>query len=217
MMKKLQNIAAIFAAGALLLGAASCSHDGGASLAALSNTGAGGGGGGGGGAGKTTDSWTVENISQFTNLTSKDVISSDITIAGASGNLQLTASATGTGVGTTKMSTTPSSYQYVANKGLLIKKDALKIAGVKGSVKLTIEWYCNSDEASKQESERRVLEVTVGADGETKTQAVNMVGTTGKTQGKMDDFALDVAGGENGVDIYIGASNELYIQKITIE
>ena len=34
-MKKLQNIAAIFAAGALLLGAASCSHDGGASLAAL--------------------------------------------------------------------------------------------------------------------------------------------------------------------------------------
>ena len=35
MMKKLQNIAAIFAAGALLLGAASCSHDGGASLAAL--------------------------------------------------------------------------------------------------------------------------------------------------------------------------------------
>lgn len=35
MMKKLQNIAAIFAAGALLLEAASCSHDGGASLAAL--------------------------------------------------------------------------------------------------------------------------------------------------------------------------------------
>ena len=39
MMKKLQNIAAIFAAGALLLGAASCSHDGGASLAALSDGG----------------------------------------------------------------------------------------------------------------------------------------------------------------------------------
>ena len=47
MMKKLQNIAAIFAAGALLLGAASCSHDGGASLAALGAGSSGGGGGGG--------------------------------------------------------------------------------------------------------------------------------------------------------------------------
>ena len=51
-MKKITKIAATFAvAMAMLLVAASCSHDGGASLAALSNTGAGGGGGGGGAGG----------------------------------------------------------------------------------------------------------------------------------------------------------------------
>ena len=170
------------------------------------------------GAAKTTDSWTVADISEFTALTTKAAITNDITVSGANGSLELTASAAGTGVGTSKMGKTASQYQYVKDKGLLIKKDALKVAGVKGSVKLTVEWYCNSDESSKQESERRMLEVTVGADGTTKTQAVNTVeSNSGKTQGKMNDFTLDVDGGTDGVDIYIGSSNEVYIQKIIVE
>lgn len=170
------------------------------------------------GAAKTTDSWAVADISQFTALTTKGTISADITVSGANGSLELTASAAGTGIGTSKMGKTASSYQYIKDKGLLIKKDALKVAGVKGSVKLTVEWYCNSDESSKEVTERRMLEVTVGANGATKTQAVNTIeSNSGKTQGKMDDFTLDVDGGTDGVDIYIGSSNEVYIQKIIVE
>ena len=33
----------------------------------------------------------------------------------------------------------------------------------------------------------------------------------------MADYVLDIEGGTDGVDVYIGASNELYIKAITIE
>ena len=75
--------------------------------------------------------------------------------------------------------------------GLCIKKDALKIAGVKGSVKLTV--------------------------GDTTAlQTVNKVGTSNETKGKMDNYEVTFDGGAAGKDVYIGASNEVYISKITI-
>ena len=76
-MKKITKIAATFAvAMAMLLVGASCSHDGGASLAALSNTGGGGGGGGGG----TTYKLLPSDISSWTEAKSS---LTDITTEGA--------------------------------------------------------------------------------------------------------------------------------------
>ena len=154
---------------------------------------------------KTTDAWTLKGLTElgeFTIPSSAGSITADYDLAGDSGNLNLTF-CTSSGVGKTK----GGAFFKKHDLGTIIKKDALKIAGVKGSVKLTIKWGVTS---LKNSSDRN-LEVTVGATGTT-TEIPIATGT--KAQ---DDYVLDVEGGTDGVDIYIGASNELFIDTITIE
>lgn len=153
-----------------------------------------------------------------------NVLKSNMDIDGASGNLKLSiANYAGTGVGKTKVGTEaaeptekagtdavePKTLNFKAKSdvGLLIKKDALKIAGVKGNVKLTISWYM----ASAKSAGDRKLEVTVGSDG-TPVE-------TGCTAEKGDQPAYTVSfdGGDDGKDVFIGASNEILIKSITIE
>ena len=161
------------------------------------------------------------------------IIYDNVELDGEKGNLTLTiANYAGTGVGKTKASvktsdalaaaltddnlkpsasnnnkaSLPSTVQYKSNsKGLVIKRDALKISGVKGSVKLTVKWGVTSSKATSD----RNLEVTIGS-GETEEIAMPLNSTAAT------ENSFDVEGGENGVDVYIGASNEVYIDSITI-
>ena len=153
-----------------------------------------------------------------------NVLKSNMDIDGASGNLKLSiANYAGTGVGTTKVGTEAAEptvktgtdttepkalgFKAKSDAGLLIKKDALKIAGVKGKVKLTISWYM----ASAKSARERNLEVTVGSDGTPEE--------TGCTASKGDqpDYTVSFDGGEDGKDVFIGASNEILIKSIKIE
>ena len=88
----------------------------------------------------------------------------------------------------------------------MIKKDALKLAGVKGKVKLTINWYM----ASVKTAGDRNLEVTGGSDG----TPVEKGCTASKDQ---PAYTVSFDGGEDGKDVFIGASNEILIKSITIE
>lgn len=154
----------------------------------------------------TLDSWNLLSPSaDVAALTSKNdsALPSDITEIGASKVLALTLSASGTGVGTTKSGAKNYPvYLYSPDSGLLIKRDALKIEGIKGSVKATIKWRLNG-------SSNRNLEVTVG--NETKTYE------SGTAKGDKEDVVVTFDGGADGTTLYIGASNELYIKSITIE
>nr|MCR4743961.1 Ig-like domain-containing protein [Lachnospiraceae bacterium] len=142
----------------------------------------------------TTDSWTLKGNSAVEGL--NGVISEDITLAGDSGNLNLTLSAEGTGVGTSVKNAT----KFVNHSsGLKIKNDALMISGVTGNVELTIN-YKNTG------GSERNLEVTVGADGTTVETAVE-----GKAEGTYTT-TIDA----DDTNIYIGASNEIAIASITI-
>ena len=153
-----------------------------------------------------------------------NVLKSNMDIDGASGNLKLSiANYAGPGVGTTKVGTEAAEptvkagtdtdepkalgFKAKSDAGLLIKKDALKIAGVKGKVTLTINWYM----ASAKSAGDRKLEVTVGSDG-TPVE-------TGCTASKGDQPAYTVSfdGGDDGKDVFIGASNEILIKSIKIE
>ena len=183
-----------------------------------------------------TDGGSTTNNNIYTTL------SEAITINGASGNLVLTmADYKGTGYGTTKVGSTaalpesapvvltsePKVLAYRANtkNGLVIKKDALKISGVKGSVKMTISWYCASadTEAEKWIDARRMLEIMKTGDAAPTTYKVQAVGGTEESpgangaKGAQADITFDIEGGSEGVDVYIGASNELYIKSIRIE
>lgn len=153
-----------------------------------------------------------------------NVLKSNMDIDGASGNLKLSiANYAGTGVGKTKLGTEAAEptvkagtdtvepkalgFKAKSDAGLLIKNDALKIAGVKGKVTLTINWYM----ASAKPAGERNLEVTVGSDGTPEE--------TGCTASKGDQPAYTVSfdGGEDGKDVFIGASNEILIKSIKIE
>ena len=153
--------------------------------------------------------------------TTATILAEDYVYAGASGNLNLTISKySGTGVGNSKAGvTTAPDWNATSNnkpgnsvqwkthdKGLIIKRDGIKISGVKGSVKLKITFGITS---SKDEN-NRFLEVTVGSGETVKTS--NPAKSTDPTT-----YSVDVEGGTEGVDVYIGASNELYLQSITIE
>lgn len=155
----------------------------------------------------TLDSWNFipSPDTAITALTSKSTITSDITTMGTSGVLGVTLSAGGTKVGASKGIT---NFQYRAAQGLLIKRDALKITGVKGKVKLTVGHYLSS---KKSEDDRR-LEVTIGDSGTT-VEIPNPETTSGS---RLPDYVVTFDAGE-GTNIYIGASNELYIQDIKIE
>ena len=127
--------------------------------------------------------------------TTKGSIAANKTVT--SGSLTLTASASATGVGTTTGDC--GSYVYVAEKGTCIKKQALKLTGLAGGT-LKIVAYMGSTSA-------RNLEVTVGTTGATETLDM------GTTSGVTKTYTKTLSGSD---DVYIGASNEIYIQSITV-
>ena len=95
------------------------------------------------------------------------------------------------------------SYKIDNEKGLMIKNDALKVGSLAaGDYELTVKAYQNS-------KTDRNLEVTIGASGTTETKAA------GTTQGDFEytkKFTASAA-----TDIYIGASNEIYIKEIILK
>lgn len=91
-----------------------------------------------------------------------------------------------------------------SDKGLYVKRDVMKIPSVKGKAKLTIKWYLNS-------TSNRNLEVTIGTDGTTVATAA------GTTKGACPDYVVNFDGGTEGKDVFIGASNDLYIQSIELK
>ena len=142
----------------------------------------------------TTDSWTLKGNSAVESL--NGAISEDITLAGDSGNLNLTLSAEGTGVGTSVKNAT----KFVNHSsGLKIKNDALMISGVTGNVELTIN-YKNTGTSARN------LEVTVGADGTTEDYALEA----------SEEGTYTTTIDADDTNIYIGASNEIAIASITI-
>ncbi|WP_149555037.1 hypothetical protein [Treponema pectinovorum] len=209
-MKKLTKVAILLAATALLFGTVACSSgsDDDKPTSQPGNS----GGSGGASTASTFDSWTFtpSTDSAITALTPKGTLTSDITTKGESAVLNLTLSKNGTGIGATKASDPNfTTFFYDSKKGLLIKRDALKIADVKGKVKLTVGWFMNS----KKPAGDRKLEVTIGDTGT--TEETQTVDTTSKAA-KMPDYVVTVDA-QNGTNIYIGASNEVYIQSIKIE
>jgi hypothetical protein len=222
-MKKLSRIAALLAAGALLFGFASCSDGGGSDDKAPSNpvddsyTGP-----------ATEDSWDFTTYGDLAwvnpeaagSVVVKDsakysqdgtyTISADASVKGASDVLTLTVAATGTGKGTS-VKDTNYSYQSGTTDGLRFKNDAFKIAGVKGKVKLTIEWSCIAGKAAGD----RNLEVTVGSGS---TKSIGNDATTSDPSGNvaMTPYTETISAG-SGSDIYIGASNNIFIKTITLE
>lgn len=162
------------------------------------------------GAAKTTDNWTLKGLTKIgeTELTTTAAaIASDYEMTGDSGVLKLLFSKDGTGVGKTKADEKNSVMYKTHSLGTIIKRDALKISGIKGSVTLKIKYGVTS---AKTTSDRN-LEVTVGDDGDTVESAIPL-NTKDATE-----YTVDVDGGTEGVNVYIGTSNEIYFDSITIE
>lgn len=183
----------------------------------------------------TTDSSTVLDAKLTTAITIDsqsttydkvyNTLKEAITFAGNDNKLTLTlANYQGTGIGKTTvgesaalpsatsgtgLESEPKTLNFKAKSdvGLLIKKDALKIAGVKGKVTLTINWYM----ASAKSAGDRNLEVTVGSDG----TPVETPCTASK--GDQPAYTVSFDGGDDGKDVFIGASNEILIKSIKIE
>ena|GEM_PF-3916090 len=151
----------------------------------------------------TADSWTLSSRtdSPFSgwDTSAYYTLTEDASVAGKDNVLALTIAAAGTGVGTTKTGTTANNYKYDSSKGLMIKKDALKISGITGDVKLTISGQ-NSGGSDRN------LEVTVGATGTVDEYAVS----------QKSSFEYTATISASNSTIYIGASNELFIKSITI-
>ena len=154
-----------------------------------------------------------------------NVSSAMISVPGASTSLTLIiADYHGSGIGKSKVGRTEAALPSVtsgtglssepkalafkakSDAGLLIKNDALVISGVRGAVKLTIDWYL----ASVKSAGNRNLEVTVGEDGTT-------VETPNGTEKAQTAYTVSFDGGEAGKNVYIGASNEILIKSIKIE
>ena len=121
----------------------------------------------------------------------------DISVKGDENDLTLTLTKAGTGKGKTKSSP---KYKYRAEDGLCIKGAALKIENVPAGARLTIEWRSLGTDA-------RNLEVTVG-DGNTVETAIN-------GSGDQADYVTTI--GSSAQTVYIGAENELYMRRITID
>ncbi|MBQ6056240.1 MAG: hypothetical protein IJJ70_06635 [Treponema sp.] len=157
-------------------------------------------GGGEGEENVTEDSWTLTSRTDapFSSMTSSAAeIGADATVAGNNSVLNLTLTSAGTDAGTTQ--NTPK-YKYDSSKGLCIKYDALKITGITGNVTLTIQGRNNGG------SERN-LEVTLSDDTTT-------VYTTALTSSSDFTYTKDFTGDDT--TLYIGASNETFINTITI-
>ncbi len=148
----------------------------------------------------TEDSWTLTSRSDapFSGIgTSAAAIASDAVVAGSKAILNLTLTSSGTKIGASK--NTPS-YKYDSSKGLCIKYDALKITGVTGNVLLTLKGRNNGGSA-------RNLEVTL-SDSSSVVDTYALASST--------DFTYTKSFTANNTTIYIGASNETFINTITI-
>ena len=124
-------------------------------------------------------------------------LSSDIPVKGEKNKLTLTLSKDSTKKGTSQFSP---NYKYRVEYGLCIKGAALKIEDVPAGARLTIEWSTLGTDA-------RNLEVTVG-DGNTVETAIN-------GSGDQADYVTTI--GSSAQTVYIGAKNELYMRRITID
>ena len=223
-MKKLAKATALLAAGALFFGGAflSCSSDG--LPPELGGT---------GGAQPTPqptsvsttytgpDSWnfvsqadTVDWVKTFkTNTVTKESDgtlaldkSGDITIRGASDKAALTLLAEKAWSGATAPN-----YSYATPaSGLRIKNPAMKITGVTGNVKLKIEWECIK---GKDAGDRKLI-IYKGAN--TVLQEVENDTTKSATSNvAMTDFEKDIAL-DSATDLYIGASDNIFIKTVTL-
>ena len=121
----------------------------------------------------------------------------DINVPGEENKLTLTLSKDSTKKGTSQFSP---NYKYRVEYGLCIKGAALKIEDVPAGARLTIEW-------STLGSSSRNLEVTVGAS--------NTVETAINGSGDQADYVTTI--GSSAQTVYIGAENELYMRRITID
>lgn len=138
-------------------------------------------------------------------------LSADATQLGAEGNLSLTLSKAGTGkTNTTNKNGASYSYQEGSTSGLRIKYDAFKIASVKGKVALTIEWYCIKD----KNADDRNLELRIGDSGTVESIGNNSTKDASASVKMTNVFKEFDAG--TGTNIYIGASNNIFIKSITI-
>ena len=152
-----------------------------------------------------TDKWTLlglEKIGDYTLTASAAAIAADYEMPGEEGNLYLTFSKNGTGIG--KSTKSPQYKKH--NSGTIIKKDAWKISGIKGNMTLTIKWGITS---SKETSDRN-LEVTIGKDGAT-TEVKSPI-----KDSSVQTYTADIDATSDAVDVYIGTSNELYFTEISI-
>lgn len=226
-MKKITKIAATFAAAMAIFLGASCSHDGGASLATL---GAGGGGGGGGKTRATTGSWNF--VSQADTVAWVATLKTNTITKAEDGTLSLDKSGdisiksdplsdSTDGLTLTILEKKPWSgatdpnYSYKeAASGLRIKNPALKIADVKGKVKVTIEWACISGKAANE----REIQLYKGDDegGTIVDKAGNDATSGGSGNVDMTPFEKTVEAGD-GMDLYIGGSNNIFIKTVKIE
>ena len=150
------------------------------------------------------------------------VLATDASVSGGSSHVSLTLSKySGTGVGSSKVgsatmptettdenpasSSSPSAIAFKADstKGLMIKKDALKFTLPAGTYNVVVNFYQNS-------TGERNLEVTFGDSGTTETKAA------GTTKGDVS-YEKESVTAESDMNVYIGASNELYIKSIVIK
>ena len=149
------------------------------------------------------------------------VLATDASVSGGSSHVSLTLSKySGTGVGSSKVgsatmptettdenpaSSSPSAIAFKADstKGLMIKKDALKFTLPAGTYNVVVNFYQNS-------TSDRNLEVTFGDSGTTETKAA------GTAKGDVS-YEKELVTAESDMNVYIGASNELYIKSIVIK
>ena len=219
-MVKISRISALLAAGALLFGAIGCSSG-------SSDDAGAGGGGGGGGTRATTGSWNF--VSQADTVAWVAALKTNTITNADDGTLKLDKSGdisiksdplsdSTDGLTLTILdqkawsSATQPNYSYKeAASGLRIKNPALKIADVKGKVKVTIEWACIKGKAA----------------GNRKLQLLKDGGTVVKETGNddtssavatadMTTFEATVEAGD-GMDLYIGGTDNVFIKSVKIE
>lgn len=141
----------------------------------------------------------AESITAQINTANKALLVDEGVFVDANSQIPLIAVKAGTKVGTTQGTPT---FNYADAKGIMVKRDGLYVPTSKlgKTVKVTVTAYMNSTSA-------RNLELTAGRTGTTVTTAAPL------TQGAMTPVDITVPAGE---DLYIGASNELYISSIVI-
>ncbi|MDE6705855.1 MAG: hypothetical protein K2J81_08135 [Treponemataceae bacterium] len=120
-------------------------------------------------------------------------------LQGASKNLNITLSGDKFQINTSKIASDGNLY------GVLVKNSPITINSVKGSVTLTVVW-------GTENKDDRNLTVKIGSKDVISTAATKKNIKNGETEVYTLDFD-----GADGTDVVIGASNDSFIQSITIE